>query len=155
MKRGYTVIELLVVLAIITIVLGIVVPRLNRSSTGTQLKTTVDSITGFLETARSIATSQHTTCELIHDAGESKIYMKRKDIDDVDHDDDRDEMIQIDRGLDIPQGITVYFTADDTVKFNSAGGVDNPDDSITVSAVSINKHRTITVNTITGYIHVS
>jgi len=152
---GYTIVELLVVLSIIALVLGIVIPRLNRSAEGTKLRTITDSIVGLLETAKSYATAQHTYCALFHDSNEEKVVMMRKDVDDADRDDDKEEMIQFDRGIDIPSGITVYLTADDTVTFNPWGGVDNPDDTITVRAGSINKQKTITINSVTGYVQVS
>ena len=154
-KKGYTIIELLVVLSIVALILGIVIPRLNRSAEGTKLRTTADSIVGLLETAKSFATTQHTLCALFHDTGEEKIILMKQDVDDVDHDDDTDEMIQFDRGMDISSGITVYLTADDTVTFNPWGGVDNPDDAITVRADSINKQKTITIDAVTGYVQVS
>ena len=156
-KRGYTIIELLVVLSIVALILGIVIPRLNRSAEGTKLRTTADSIVGLLETAKSFATTQHTLCALFHDTGgeKEKIVLMKQDVDDVDHDDDTDEMIQFDRGMDISSGITVYLTADDTVTFNPWGGVDNPDDAITVRADSINKQKTITIDAVTGYVQVS
>ncbi len=154
-KKGYTVIELLVVLSIIAMVLGIVIPRLNRSAEGTKLKTTVDSIVGLLETAKSFSQTQHTFCSLFHNSSDEKIVLMKKDVDDADHDDDKEEMIQFERGMDISSGITVYLTADNTVTFNPWGGVANPDDSITVSADSINKQKTITINAVTGYVQVN
>ena len=154
-KHGYTVVELLVVLSIIALILGIVIPRLNRSAEGTKLKTTTDSIVGLLETAKSFSTTQHTMCALFHDSSKGTIVLMKKDVDDVDQDDDTDEMVQFDRGMDIASGITVYLTADSTVTFNPWGGVDAPDDDITVRADSIQKQKTITINAVTGYIQVS
>jgi len=152
---GFTVVELLVVLVIISIILSITIPQFNRTSVGARLKTTVYSLTGLIETTKRYALSQRTYAQLVVDSGNQKVVLERKDIDDVDGDDDRDEMVQVDRGIDIPIGITVYLTADDTLTFNPSGGVENPDDDIIVNASSINKQKTITVNSLTGYVHVS
>jgi prepilin-type N-terminal cleavage/methylation domain-containing protein len=154
-NSGFSVVELLIVMVIISIILGIAIPSLNRSTTGTRLKTTADSITGLLETAKSFAQAQRTSCALVLDAANGKITLEKKDINDADNDGDRDEFIEFDRGIDIPTGITVYLTADNTVTFNLKGGLENPDDNITVTAPSISKQRTITVNSVTGYVEVS
>jgi len=153
--RGFSIVELLVVMVIISIVLGIAIPSFNRTTTGTKLKTTVDSIVGLLETAKSFAQAQRTSCALVLNGTGTKIFLEKKDIDDADNDGDRDELIAFDRGIDIPTGITVYLTADDTVIFNFNGGVENADDDIRVSAPSINKQKTIAVNSVTGYIQVN
>jgi len=153
-RSGFTIAELLVVMVIISIILGIAIPRFNRASTGTKLKTTADSLTGLLETAKSYAQAQHTSCSVVLDGGGTKISMMKKDIDDVDNDTDIEEFIEFDRGISVPSGITVYLTADNTLTFSPYGGVESPDDDITVTASSIGKTKTITVNVNTGYVQV-
>jgi prepilin-type N-terminal cleavage/methylation domain-containing protein len=152
---GFTVVELLVVMVIISIILGISIPRLSRTTIGTKLKTTTDSIEGLLETAKSFASAQNTSCAAFFDATENTVSLIKRDIDDVDNDTDTNEFIEFDRGLTIPSGITVYFTADNRVQFSAYGSVENPDDDIRVTAASINKQRIITINQNTGYIQVS
>jgi len=154
-RAGFSIVELLVVLAIISIVLGISIPRLNRSSGATNLKTTTESIRQLLESAKTHAITQNTNCSAIYDSSSGKVYLARKDIDDVDNDADVDELITIEKGIEVPNGITLYFTADDQVEFGSWGGVENPDDGITVSNSSIGKQRSISINATTGYIQVS
>ena len=152
-KKGFTITELLVVIFIISLILGIVIPRLNRSTEGTKLKTTVDSIVGVLETAKSFASAQHVLCGARYTGGE--VYIERQDADDANNNGDTEEMIRYQRGFDISSGISVSFTPDNVVTFNPWGGVENADGSITVSSSSLKKSKTITVNTVTGYIKVT
>ncbi len=153
--KGFSLVELLVVIFIISLVVGITMPKLGRSSMGARLKSTTASVTGLLETAKSFATTQHTYCQAIFDGATGKIFLEKKDVDDADNDADTDEMIQCEKGIKIPVGIAVYFTADNVVIFNPWGGVDSPDDAITIGAASINKQRTITVDQVTGYVKVT
>ncbi|MBU1863522.1 MAG: prepilin-type N-terminal cleavage/methylation domain-containing protein [Candidatus Omnitrophica bacterium] len=152
---GFTMLEILIVMAIISIILGITIPRFNRSSAGVKLKTTVDVVVEYLETAKSYAATQHTTCAVVYNLGERKIYLMKKDIDDVDGDGDKSEMVQFDNIYTVASGITINFTADSQVAFNSSEGTEDAGETITVSNASINKQKTITINQITGYVQVA
>jgi prepilin-type N-terminal cleavage/methylation domain-containing protein len=154
-RHGFSLVELLVVMLIIAVILGIAIPRFDRATTGTKLKTTTDSIVGLLETAKSYAQAQHTSCGLVLAGGGRKIILQKKDIDDADNDGDHEEFIEFDRGITIPAGIGVYLTADGVITFSSTGGIEGSEDDITVTAASINRQKTITVNAITGYIQVN
>jgi len=154
-RQGFTVIELLVVLGIIALILGITVPQLNRSAEGTKLKTTAETIKELLETAKSIAMAQGTTCALVYDAGTRALSLMKTDTDDANRNGDTAEMIAFDKAIPVPSGLTVYLTADDSVAFNSTGGVVSPDDAITVTSQALKKQKQITVNQTTGYIKVT
>lgn len=154
-RRGFSLVELIVVMLLISIILGIAIPRFDRATTGTKLKTTTDSLIGLLETAKSYAHAQHTPCALVLSGGGKKIVLQKKDIDDADNDGNREELIEFERGITIPAGIVVSLTADGIVTFIHTGGIAGPEEDITVSAPSINRQRTITVNETTGYIQVS
>lgn len=154
-QRGFSLVELIVVMLLISIVLGIAIPRFDRATTGTKLKTTTDSLIGLLETAKSYAHAQHTSCALVLSGGGKKIVLQKKDIDDADNDGNREEFIEFDRGISLPAGVVVSLTADGVITFIHTGGLAAPEEDITVRAPSLNKQKTITVNKTTGYIQVN
>ena len=155
MEKGFSLIELLTVIVIITVVLGIGVVKLNRSTQGAKLKTTVDMAVDILEYAKSVASSEHLNCEVFYDNSRNYIGIQKEDIDDVDGDGDTTDMIEFQKGVKVPKGINVYFTSDNKVTFSPFSSVVNPDDSIRISASSINKQKQIFINPNTGYITVS
>ncbi len=154
-RRGFSLIELLTVIAIISVVLGIGVVKLNRATQGAKLKTAADMVVSILDTAKSVAKAEHVNCEAFFDASAGRVVLRKEDVEDIDGDGDTGEMIEFQKGFEVPSGISLYFTADNRVIFNPYSSVVSADDNVVVSAGSINKSRTISVNQVTGYITVS
>lgn len=153
-NQGFSLMELLVVIAIIAIILSISMPKLNRANQGAKLKTTVEVIKSMLDTAKTVARSEHLNCEVRYDSGENKLTLYKDDIEDQDSDGDTTDMIEFKKGYKLTSGINLYFTADNKVTFNAYSQVENSDDNIIVSAPSLNKQKTIQINATTGYIDI-
>lgn len=155
--KGFTIVELLVVIGIILIILGVAVPRLNRSTEGAKLKTTADSLHGLLETAKSYAMTQNIRCALVNNMpAAGQVSIAKQDVDDIDNDSDTSEYIGFDVPFKIPSGINVALTADEQIVFLPSGSVeDSSDTTITVTSSSMQKSKTISVNTTTGFIKIN
>lgn len=66
-QRGYTLLELLVVLVIATLLLGLVVPRFFAALPGVELKTSVQQIAALLRQARSQAIAENREVIVVYD----------------------------------------------------------------------------------------
>ena len=72
-RRAFTLIELLVVLAIIAIIVGMGTPAFLHFNAGLRLKATARQVAQLLQTARSQAITQRTTCSVVFDLAQRRI----------------------------------------------------------------------------------
>ncbi len=151
-RKGFSIVELLVVLGIISIILSIGVVQLNRSSLGTKLNTTTEAAKSLLETAKSIAMTEHVLAAVVYNSTDNKFTITKQDIEDQDGDGDTTDFIDYKKGYEIPSGVTVVFSTAGHVTFTPFASVDNPGNPITISVPSLSKTRTINVNSTTGFI---
>jgi general secretion pathway protein H len=74
--RGFTLIELIVVLVIISLMTALVTPRLIGSLTKMNLNTSAQKISSFLRYARSQAVSEQTVYHAVFDFEKNSMYIK-------------------------------------------------------------------------------
>ena len=72
-SRGFTLLELLVVLVIISLMSALIVPSLAGSLSGMNLKTNAKKISAALRYAQSRAVSEKVTCEAWFDFDKNKV----------------------------------------------------------------------------------
>ena len=77
-NRGITLVELLVVMAIIGLIVGISVPALTGYANSLRLKTTIRQVTSLISFARSMAISSHEDLAVVIDADEAAITLVRQ-----------------------------------------------------------------------------
>jgi type II secretion system protein H len=77
-SRGFTLIELIVVLVIISLMMALVTPRLIGSLTKMNLKTSAQKISSSLRYARSQAVSEQTVYHAVFDFENNSIYIKKE-----------------------------------------------------------------------------
>jgi general secretion pathway protein H len=77
-SRGFTLLELIVVLVIISLMTALVTPRLVGSLTKMNLKTSAQKISSFLRYARSQAVSEQTVYHAVFDFEKNSIYIKNE-----------------------------------------------------------------------------
>jgi general secretion pathway protein H len=77
-SKGFTLIELIVVLVIISLMTALVTPRLIGSLTKMNLKTSAQKISSFLRYARSQAVSEQTVYHAVFDFENNSMYIKNE-----------------------------------------------------------------------------
>jgi general secretion pathway protein H len=77
-SKGFTLLELIVVLVIISLMMALVTPRLIGSLTKTNLKTSAQKISSFLRYARSQAVSEQTVYHAVFDFEKNSLYIKNE-----------------------------------------------------------------------------
>lgn len=79
-KRGYSLIELIVVLAIMSLLIALVTPSLSQFLKGVELKTTAKKIGGILRYCRSEAVNQGQLVQILFSPASREIKIQLKDI---------------------------------------------------------------------------
>lgn len=69
-KRAFTLMEMLIVLAVIVLLLGVSIPFFASFSKGAKLKTSAKGITAVLNTARNRAITYRKDCSVVFDFSE-------------------------------------------------------------------------------------
>ena len=142
-----------------TLILGIAIPRLSRSTDAQKVKTSADITRTIIETAKSYATAQNCHAAYVYDNATKYATVHREDIDDADGDGDRTELIAYEKGAQIPSGVTVTLsddnTSDNSIVFSASGRTQTSGETIVITNTSGSKTRTLTVNAVTGYVDVA
>ncbi len=163
-KSAFTLIELIMVLAIVGIVFGMSFPFFARFAKGSKLRNAATNVSTVLRTARSYAISKRKSCwVIINDQPTSSLYYAVK-IYNVDG--------TIDRWHKLPQGIiieSITFTSTEdvpfpndsdgsenktVVKFKPTGGVKGVNGSIYIKDSEDNYKRIKVIN-VTGRVKVT
>ena len=77
MARGFSLMELVVVLAILAIAAAVVAPGVGRTADGVRARAEVGAIAAFLRSAREQAVSRHQTLEVRVDRESHTLVMRR------------------------------------------------------------------------------
>lgn len=75
MKKGFTILELLVVLVIISLVAAFVAPRILSPNNNIRLKTTASKVSGALRYASNVALTEKKEMVVVFDIKNNKLYM--------------------------------------------------------------------------------
>lgn len=139
-RKGYTLIEMIIVVAIILLILGMSVPFFTGFSSSTSLKTAEREVGTILRTARSYAVSRNENYDAFFDTATTPHTFKicRSAV----------PTVSIDRTYQLPSGVT--FSATTTITFTPNGGLAGGSST----GVTINSRKggskQITVETATG-----
>lgn len=81
MRRGYTLIETVVVLLVLALAAAVVAPPVGRGLEAIRLRAEVSGVASFLRTARERAISQHCTLEVEVDGEGRTLVLKAREAD--------------------------------------------------------------------------
>lgn len=141
-KHAFTLIEIVVVLAIVSIVLGMSFPFFARFAKGSKLKNAATNISTVLRTARSYAiTKRKNYLVIINDKATPDLYYAVK----IYQNDDG----TVDRWHKLPQGIIIESTT-----FNSTEIVPFPHDSDAEDTKTVVKFKPTGGTTASGSIYI-
>jgi general secretion pathway protein H len=141
--RGFTLLELLIVLAIMVAIVGIAVPQFSRSMTSVHLRKSTQEISAILREARNSAISESRTVVLILDADKQLLQIQGSEFEYQWSDDVHVELAGTASSLFQEAIVLVRFYPDGTAT-NSA---------LTISARE--RSHTIAVDWLTGRVSVS
>jgi len=139
-KRGFTLIEMAIVLVIMLAFLAMSIPFFSGFSSNTGLKTAEREITTMLRTARSYAVSQNTNFNAVFDGTASPNTYRIANFSGT----------TVDKAYSLPNGVSYSTSVLTTVTFTPNGGLTGPSASNTVTVRNNKGSKTITVNRITG-----
>ncbi len=139
-RRGFTLIEMAIVLVIMLAFLAMSIPFFSGFSTNTGLKAAEREIITVLRTARSYAVSQNTNFNTVFDGTASPNTYKIAN----------SSGTTVDKVYSLPNGVSYSTSAITTVTFTPNGGLTGPSASNTVTVQNSKGSKTITINRITG-----
>lgn len=102
-KRGYSLIELVVVLAIMSLLAALVTPSLSRFLKGVEFKATAKRVGGILRYCRSEAVNQGHVVQILFSPSSREIKIQSKDISDP-YGEGKETSILI-KSYNLPKGI--------------------------------------------------
>ncbi len=139
-RRGFTLIEMAIVLVIMLAFLAMSIPFFSGFSTNTGLKTAEREIITMLRTARSYAVSQNTNFNAVFDGTVSPNTYRIAN----------SSGTSVDKVYSLPNGVSYNTSVLTTVTFTPNGGLTGPSASNAVTVRNNKGSKTITVNRITG-----
>ena len=139
-KSGFTLLETIIVLAIMTLFFAVSIPLFSKFTEKTKLETATRSVASALRTARSYAISNSLDYCVVFDTGTAPDT----------HFISADGADPIEKRYKLPTGI--YFAADSTVTFTPIGMLSGNSTSIDVTDGTNTK--TITVEKTTGRVKI-
>ncbi len=142
-KKAFTLMEMLIVLAVITLLLGISIPFVANFTKGAKLKTAAKDVFAILNTARNLSLTYRKNYSIIFDTSVTPhaYYII-----------DEDENVYR-KKYSLPSSIS-FSVSDGRSTFSSTGGLATGSNSIAIFD-SKGASRTITISSATGRIKIS
>lgn len=144
-RRGFTLVELMVVLAVIGIIVGMSVPGLTAYARDLRLKTATRQIMGLLGLARSTAITRHAESAVIIDQAQHQVRVVESETGEA-----MEQMVRL------PGAVTVTVAAggedleESQIVFRATGALTGR--TVTLTVEEDTRHQTITVTGATGAI---
>ncbi len=76
MKKGFTLLELLLVLALVGLITGVIMPRLGGSLSGVKLRSATNSVAAMMRYARSQAAAEQLPHQVVFDSGSGNVVLR-------------------------------------------------------------------------------
>ncbi len=157
-KQGFTLLETIIVIAIITLFFAISVPLFSKFTESAKLDTTARSITSALRTARSYAISKNTEYYVFFKTNTQphQYFISDSNIGDLSN----PSVSVIEKVYKLPTGIefgNIDFTKGTTADgacFESTGGLDETNNETSVELTDGTNSITITVERTTGRVKI-
>lgn len=142
-RRAITLVELLVVLAIVGLIIGMSVPAFSSYSQKLRLNTTARQAVGLLALARSMAISSHAehAVEVDADAGEIRVVNQASG-------EALEKVVRLPKAVTVTLAIGGETAAESRIVFRPNGGLGGR--SVSMTLADARDERTITVTGTTG-----
>jgi prepilin-type N-terminal cleavage/methylation domain-containing protein len=150
-EAGFSMVELLVVMGVITIMLAAGVPAMNKHTGTAKLRQAVEEVSGSMKLARQRAVATSGNVVIQFEPGNGRFYM----FDDLNEDGLRDEDETMAGPYCVPHGVdlaSVGFT-DEQVTFGPRGAASESESVVLRNSAS--NAQTVSVTAATGLVYVS
>lgn len=149
-QRGFSLIEMMVVLAIIALVVGMSLPYFGRFTGGTALRASTRQISSLIYTARSLAITQRKPYAIIFDVQEGDVRVRDAGSLELA---EKQYHLPATVSLEHPEGADPVSFKDDRIVFTPTGGVSGETGTLWLKDKKGNTAK-ITVHQSTGRIKV-